>query len=1074
MGSSNTLAGFRLSPHQERVWREQQTHGVNAPFRAQCVLRLQGTLSASIIEKALQMVVSRHEILRTSFFRPAGVTTPFQVIVEHADFHLDVDDFSKKAASEQEQKLQERCAAEMLRNLNWEKAPALHAVLVKHAQEEHALILTLPSLLCDARSLRNLVNDFGRCLAAVQQNSKPADEPLRYVQFSEWQNELLETEDENSRKARSYWDQVKIAAPSLPFERKASEAFAPAHVRVALPDRTIEKTRQAAANVPPSTFFLACWYTLLWRITGRQDATIGVLSDGREYDELADALGLFARRIPAPCRFDGNFRFFEVLQLLQKSLPESMECQDYFPAGKIELPLAFDYEEWSGGDGGDKIKLKVEEVYSCVDRFRLKLVTREMGERGLQAELHYDPSCFEPETIERLGRQFAVLLASALENPAARVSELPLMSSEEQETLLGGWNQTKADYPALCLHQWFEEQAAKTPEARAVCCGEKTLTYAELNAKANQLAQMLRRAGVGPDALVGLLLDRSVELITGLLAILKAGGAYVPLNPGTPAARLEQQLAGAKAVVTLSALRSQLPPFAGTVLCFDEDRDAIAQQSPSNLSSVTTPEHLVYVLYTSGSTGVPKGVAVRHRNLVNYTQFIVRKLGLEKNPGLHFATVSTLAADLGNTCIFPALVGGGCLHVIPYETSTDAARLADYVAKYPIDVLKIVPSHLSALMTAAEGKPILPRRNLITGGEALKPELVEQIKQSGATCTLLNHYGPTETTIGSLTFDVDEYPQVSRWSEWTVPIGRPIANTRVYVLDDDRRPVPVGTPGELYIAGAGVTAGYWQQPERTGERFVPEPFVSDAKAQMYRTGDRVRQLPNGAIEFLGRADDQVKIRGFRIELGEIEAVLSEHTGVRQAVVVAREQENGEKRLVAYVVAKTRPAPNGETLAEHLLKKLPDYMVPAAWVMLEELPRNANGKVDRQALPAPEEARGVEYVAPRTAVEEVVAGMWAELLKLERVGVHEDLFRLGAHSLLATQVVSRVRRVFQVEIPLRALFETPTVAGLALKIEQAKEQGQTTTEPNLVAVSRDLFRAGADLLGTVQTGSKQKE
>jgi acyl-coenzyme A synthetase/AMP-(fatty) acid ligase/acyl carrier protein len=439
------------------------------------------------------------------------------------------------------------------------------------------------------------------------------------------------------------------------------------------------------------------------------------------------------------------------------------------------------------------------------------------------------------------------------------------------------------------------------------------------------------------------------------------------------------------------------------------------------------------------------------------------------------ATVSTLAADLGNSCIFPALVSGGCVHVIAYETSTDAVRLAEYVAKYPIDVLKIVPSHLSALLSAAEGQAILPGRHLITGGEALKPELVERIRQTNAPCRLLNHYGPTETTIGSLTFEVEEYPQVARWAEWTVPIGRPIANTRVYVLDEDGCPVPVGTPGELYIAGAGVAAGYWQQPQLTAERFLPEPFVSDSQAKMYRTGDRVRQLPNGAVEFLGRTDDQVKIRGFRIELGEIEAVLSEHAAVRQAVVLAREQENGEQRLVAYVVAKTRPAPNSETLAEHLLEKLPDYMVPGAWVVLEELPLNANGKVDRQALPAPEEARGLEYVGPRTAVEEVVAGMWAELLKLERVGVNEDLFRLGAHSLLATQVVSRVRRVFQVEIPLRALFETPTIAGLAQKIEQAKEHDHTTARgPQLTAVSRERFRAGVEILSESETSPREKE
>jgi amino acid adenylation domain-containing protein len=1053
MGSSNMLAGFRLSPHQERIWREQQNRS-ETPFRAQCVLRIDGPRSASAIEKALQMLVARHEILRTSFFRPAGVTTPFQVISEDVGFLLAQEDWSGTPVTGQNPGLKEKAAEEMRRHVDWEKTPALRGLLVKLPEQKHALVLTLSSLHCDARSLRNLVADFGRCLAAVENNTTLQDEPLRYVQFSEWQNELLESEDENARKAAAYWDKLGVATALLPFERKAGESFAPARVSIPLPEGTIGSIRQSAASTPPPTFLLACWYALLWRVSGRQNATVGVLSEGREYEELADALGLFARRIPVPCFFDGNFRFFEVLQQLQKSLAEATEWQDYFPGAKHDLGLAFDYETWPEVENIAGLRIQVEEVYSCLDRFRLKLVAREMGGRGLRAELHYDPACFEQETVARLARQFATLLASALENPAARVRELALLTAGEEQELLQRWNQTAADYPALCLQQWFEAQAARTPSALAVRCGDAALSYGELNARANQLAHALRKAGVGPDTLVGLLLDRSLELITGLLAILKAGGAYVPLNPGTPAARLEQQLSGAQAVVTVAALRTQLPSFAGKVLDLDSDRDALAGESTANPACTTTPENLAYVLYTSGSTGVPKGVAVRHRNLVNYTQFMVRKLGLEKEPGLQLATVSTLAADLGNTCIFPALVAGGCLHVIPYEISTDAARLAEYVARYPIDVLKIVPSHLSALLAAAEGRPILPRRNLITGGEALKPELVERIRQAAASCQLLNHYGPTETTIGSLTFEVEEYAQVCRWAEWTVPIGRPIANTRVYVLDEDRRPVPVGTPGELYIGGDGVAAGYWQQPQLTAERFVPEPFVTEATAKMYRTGDRVRQLPNGAIEFLGRADDQVKIRGFRIELGEIEAVLGEHSGVRQAVVLAREQENGEQRLVAYVVARTRPAPNRETLSQHLLRKLPDYMVPAAWVVLEELPLNANGKVDRQALPAPEEARGLEYVAPRTAVEEVVAGMWAEVLKLERVGVHEDLFRLGAHSLLATQVVSRVRRVFRVEIPLRAMFETPTVAGLAEKIEQARRAGGDDNAPPLVPVARE--------------------
>jgi amino acid adenylation domain-containing protein len=1077
-------SGFRLSPQQERLWQWQaQSDGV---YVVQCTLQIRGGLDASRLLQALRRIVSRHEILRTGFRKRPGMSLPFQVIADAGEVCWQTHDVSALAEQQQRTALMQMVQRERT-GFDLEGGAVVRALLVKLAEKKHGLVLSLPALCADTASLRNLVHELQRGYAGL--TAQDASETMQYADVVEWQNELLEAEE--TRIARDHWKERAaslqpsgLLSPRLPFEKNASSSGASVSVAISLPAQISTALWMSGSKLGVSAgdVVLACWAALLWRVSGRQDVPLAIYSDGRRYEELQSACGLFGRYLPISLPAGAGSTFADLCKRAQQANEEASKWQDGFSWKQPEwsgheglfFPYAFEYEEWSNLDDAGEIRIQVEEVYSCLDRFRLKLVAREMGGRGLRVELHYDPACFEQETVARLARQFATLLASALENPAARVRELALLTAGEEQELLQRWNQTAADYPALCLQQWFEAQAARTPSALAVRCGDAALSYGELNAQANQLAHALRKAGVGPDTLVGLLLDRSLELITGLLAILKAGGAYVPLNPGTPAARLEQQLSGAQAVVTVAALRTQLPSFAGKVLDLDSDRDALAGESTANPACTTTPENLAYVLYTSGSTGVPKGVAVRHRNLVNYTQFMVRKLGLEKEPGLQLATVSTLAADLGNTCIFPALVAGGCLHVIPYEISTDAARLAEYVARYPIDVLKIVPSHLSALLAAAEGRPILPRRNLITGGEALKPELVERIRQAAASCQLLNHYGPTETTIGSLTFEVEEYAQVCRWAEWTVPIGRPIANTRVYVLDEDRRPVPVGTPGELYIGGDGVAAGYWQQPQLTAERFVPEPFVTEATAKMYRTGDRVRQLPNGAIEFLGRADDQVKIRGFRIELGEIEAVLGEHSGVRQAVVLAREQENGEQRLVAYVVARTRPAPNRETLSQHLLRKLPDYMVPAAWVVLEELPLNANGKVDRQALPAPEEARGLEYVAPRTAVEEVVAGMWAEVLKLERVGVHEDLFRLGAHSLLATQVVSRVRRVFRVEIPLRAMFETPTVAGLAEKIELAKEQGQTTTGPSLVAVSRERFRAEADALQGAESASEQKE
>jgi amino acid adenylation domain-containing protein len=473
----------------------------------------------------------------------------------------------------------------------------------------------------------------------------------------------------------------------------------------------------------------------------------------------------------------------------------------------------------------------------------------------------------------------------------------------------------------------------------------------------------------------------------------------------------------------------------------------------------TKPENLVYVIYTSGSTGVPKGVAVRHRNLVNYAEFITRRLALEKYPdGLQFATVSTLGADLGNTCIFPALISGGCLHVLPYEVATDATRFAGYTAQHPVDVLKIVPSHLQALLQGAEAKQVLPRKYLITGGETLTPQLIERIGQLNPGCEILNHYGPTETTVGSLTLRLNEYD----WKHSTaasIPIGRPIANTQVYILDAHLQPVPVGVVGELYIAGAGVTAGYLNQPERTAERFVANPFVNDANAKMYRTGDLARYGADGNVEFLGRGDDQVKIRGFRIELGEIEAVLGQHAAVKQAVVLAKADERGDKKLLAYVVANREPAVSTDDLRSYLKQQLPDYMVPSAVVLLPKLPLTANGKIDRLALPAPEAVASKEYVAPKTPTEEVVAGIWAEVLRQPRVSTQDNFFDLGGHSLLATQVVSRVREHFRVELPIRILFEKPTVCGLVEAILASQEAGADSAESAILPVSREAYRAG---------------
>jgi amino acid adenylation domain-containing protein len=522
-------------------------------------------------------------------------------------------------------------------------------------------------------------------------------------------------------------------------------------------------------------------------------------------------------------------------------------------------------------------------------------------------------------------------------------------------------------------------------------------------------------------------------MMVPVLAILKAGGAYVPLSADQPKARTEQQLGGIDVLVTEQEFVGSLPQFAGQMVLLDANERPWEQASDSAVDVEVTGNDLAYVIYTSGSTGAPKGVGVRHANLVNYATHIVRELGLASEP-LQFATVSTLAADLGNTVIYPALLTGGCLHVLPYDVATDSRRMGAYQAEYGIDVLKIVPSHLGALLDG--GMSVLPKRYLITGGEALKPALVERIAKL-SNCEVVNHYGPTETTVGSLMLRLKDCKLTGTA---TVPIGRPISNTRVYVLDQNRELVPVGVAGELYIAGAGVTAGYVGQAEKTAERFVEDPF--HAGERMYRTGDLVRWLPEGVIEFLGRADDQVKIRGYRVELGEIEAVLAAEPGVRQCVVIARGKADNadDKQVVAYAVLDRQQGATVEGLKQALKDRLPDYMVPSAIVAMSKLPLTPNGKVDRKALPAPEERAAKEYKAPSTATEELVAQIWGEVLKVEKISTDENFFDLGGHSLLATQVISRIRETFQLEIPLRTMFEAPVLDSFAAALESARESG----------------------------------
>jgi amino acid adenylation domain-containing protein len=1055
--TDNTVAGFRLSTQQERLWSQQA--GNVSPFWTECEFLVDGPLDAAKLKAAVREVVSRHEILRTVFHRQTGLRLPFQVILESPDFAWQVADLTGLDECTQREKLRNLVSSRDA-GFDLEQGPGLHVVLAKLAAQKHALVLSVPSLCADLRAMQILSSDVGR---AYVDGFDESDAVMQYADVAEWQQELLASDE--TKPGRDYWRdycrKIDVAARDSVlsgFQKKYTTEFSPDVVV-----QPVELAQFAAqSNESLQNFLLACWHVLLSRMTGRPSIIVGCQFDGRHYAELSATVGVLAKYLPLELNCSDGTTFNSLLEQVQHTGADFRNWQDSFSwinaglPGDLEqgpvLPLAFEFSELPGIQSFGDLKFVASRRESVGERFRLKLSALRQNGR-LWLEFHFDSGCLDRSTIERWSAHFLTLLKAAVADPAVAVNRLTLLDESGRRRLLVEWNQTSADFPRdRCIHELFEAQAARTPDLPAVRYEDQCLSYQELNEQANQLAHYLRSKGIGPDSRIGLCVERSTSMMVAVLAILKAGGAYVPLSAEHPKPRLMQQLAGGSALLTEAKFECLMPSFGGPVVLLDKNRDQWSHLSTANPRATTTPENVAYVIFTSGSTGTPKGVAVRHRNLVNYTAFIQRRLELEKySEPLHFATVSTLGADLGNTCIYPSLASGGCLHVIGHDVSADSQRLREYMAQYPVDVLKIVPSHLMALLNSGGGREVLPRKHLVTGGEALTIPLVEKILAAGGTCEVLNHYGPTETTVGSLTLRLKDFDWKNSSSQ-TIPIGRPIANAQVYVLDTQGEPVPVGVAGELYIAGEGVAAGYIDQPARTEERFLPDRFSSDASAKMYRTGDLVRYLPGGEIEFLGRVDDQVKIRGFRIELGEIESVLLQHSSVKQAAVLAVPNERGDKSLVAYVVGSA----SSDELRGYLRGQLPDYMMPSAIVEMPKFPLNANGKIDRQALPKPEDVQAKQkaQVPPRTPTEEVIAAIWGEVLRRDGIGVEDDFFEIGGHSLLATQIASRLREHFRTPIAVRTVFEAPTIAELAKRLDSARREEQGLVPPPIKPVPRD--------------------
>ncbi|WP_437982699.1 non-ribosomal peptide synthetase [Sorangium sp. So ce117] len=1021
-----SVQGVRLSPQQRRLWA---LHRSGTTVFARGLIRLEGDLDAARLASALGQVVARHEMPRTTFRRDPRLKFPLQAVSGAAPAWRRVD-LGGRAAGEQEAHVEALWREAARIEVDLERGPLLHVWLVRRAERLHDLLVAAPALSADAWTLDLLFRELAEAYAGADDRREAGAEPVQYAQFAEWQNELVDSAE-------------SAPAPSgvpvvLPFEGAAGEGGASGEVveievDAALLGRLESLARGEGASL--SSVLLAAFQLHLARLTGSRELVVAVASAMRRLEDVQEVMGPVAKWLPVPCRVDEAQRFAELVRRAQAGVEEATEEEEHWnpdlPAdgGGPGSTVGFEFSSLPEPRVAGGVAWHVER--QCTGAGGLKLALSAQRGRGrVRLSLWHDARRCGAEGVLAMAEQYRALLGSAAEAWSEPTSRLGLLGPAERARRLSEGRGAAHDAaPPRCLHEAFEEHAARQPDALAVVAGDRRLTYRELNQQANRLAHHLRRRGVGGGSPVGLCGERSVDMIAGLLGILKAGGAYVPLDPHAPVQRLTQQIQrpGFSVLLTNAPVRARLPDLSDTdcaVLSLDDA--ALLDGEPEGDPAVPVlPDDLASVVFTSGSTGEPKGVGVTHRGIASYTRSVCDALGIIE-AGLHFATVSTLSADLGNTSIFGALASGGCLHVIGYETATDGRLFSEYYRRWPIDVLKIVPSHLSALLDTGEGAAVLPRRLLVLGGEALPLALVERIAALSSGCAVANHYGPTETTVGALVLPLRALRD--RRGCASVPIGRPLASAEAYVLDERLEPAPAGTVGELYLGGAGLARGYLGQPDLTAERFVPHPF--GVGARLYRTGDRARYRPDGAIEFMGRRDHQVKIRGFRVELGEIEARVREHPAVGQAVVVAARQDGAVgPSIVAYVVPR-EGAVDEAALRGFLKDRLPEYMHPSDVVVLHALPLTANGKVDRKALPSPAARRRREYVAPRTPVEEALAAIWADVLGRPQVGVEDNFFDLGGHSLMAIPLMHRIQQALGGALSLMAIFEAPTVAGLA--------------------------------------------
>ncbi len=1047
----------RASFAQERLWFLHQLEPQSVAYNVPRAIRIRGHLDLNVLRQSLNEIVARHDTLRTHFALVDGSLR--QIVDEDVNSELRVIDLTDLQEDERARRATELIEHEAALPFDLSTGPVLRARVLRFDATEHLLLVMMHHIVSDAWS----AGIFFQELTALYRNSPLAPLSLQYADFAEWQREWLQGDvlEEQLR----YWRSKLKDAPAvldMPTDRaRPAPTTRGASCTISISESLTRELRELSSASSTTLFMtlLSAFSVLLHRYSGEDDIVIGTPIAGRNREEVENLIGFFINTLPLRIDLANNPTFATLLARVKQTALEGFEHQD-LPFEKLveelkpersnRMPffqVMFQYQHAPRLVANvDELTFLAEPIESGTSKFDLSLGAYER-DGVLKFQMEYSTDLFDEETIQTMLSRFTILLQSIVTHPELGLGQLPIMTDVERRQLVVDWNNTGEDFgPFENLQEKFERQVAQHPDATAVVFENEQLTFAELNTRANKLAHYLRKAGVDAEAPVAVFLERSIDMVVGLLGVIKAGGAWVPLDVSYPTERVAHVLedSNARVVLTHEKWRAALPESDCLLVSLDSDWDQIENESAENPVTTATAESAAYVIYTSGSTGKPKGVVGLHGATVNRLEWMYRRYPFA--PGEVCCQKTSLSFVDSIWEIFGPLLHGVPLVIFAEGVVKDVERFIDALEKSSVTRLVLVPSLLRAMLATGDGigRRLSQLKSWTSSGEALPLPLADSFRQHFPNATLLNLYGSSEVAA-----DVTYY-EVTQTGLPDIPLGRPIANTQVYILDSNLEPAPVGVTGEIHIGGANVARGYLGRPELTAEKFIPNPF--DPGQRLYKTGDLCRFLKTGDVEYRGRTDHQVKIRGSRIELGEIQSALDTHPDIRASIVLAQDNASGEKRLTAYVLSHDRKTSKRE-LRAYLTKKLPEFMIPASVVVLDEFPKTASGKVDRLSLPKPADLRE-DHVAPRNLTEEIVAGLLAEMLKVDDISISDDFFELGGHSLLIPQVTARLNEMFGVDLPLRALFDNSRVGELAAAIESLRPAGRVVTEIPIVPIERN--------------------